>query len=91
MAKATEQQAVIPAPPPTTVTDEVGNAARRGLQGTGMLFEIGYRSFWIINEEIIGKQEEVVLTNGSKTAVLLDNYKGDRAEGQAKIDRIRRM
>ena len=89
MAKATEQAIVVP--PPTTVTDEVGNAARRGLQGTGMLFEIGFRSFWIINEEIIGKQEEVVLTNGSKTAVLLDNYKGPREEGQRKLDAIRNM
>ena len=89
MAKATEQAIVVP--PPTTVTDEVGNAARRGFQGTGMLFEIGFRSFWIINEEIIGKQEEVVLTNGSKTAVLLDNYKGPREEGQRKLDAIRAM
>ena len=89
MAKATEQAIVVP--PPTTVTDEVGNAARRGLQGTGMFFEISFRSLWIINEEIIGKQEEVVLTNGSKTAVLLDNYKGPREEGQRKLDAIRAM
>ena len=91
MAKATVQEAILPAPPPPTVTDEFGKAAKRALQSVGITFEISYRSFWILNEEIIGKQEEVVLTNGSKTAVLLDNYKGDRAEGQAKIARIRRM
>ena len=89
MAKATEQAIVVP--PPTTVTDEVGNAARRGLQGTGMLFEIGFRSLWILNEEIIGKQEEVILTNGSKTAVLLDNYKGTREEGLQKLASVRNM
>tara|TARA_Y100001951_G_scaffold60582_1_gene48223 strand:+ start:30 stop:299 length:270 start_codon:yes stop_codon:yes gene_type:complete len=89
MAKATEQAIV--APPPTTVTDEFGKAAKRGLQGTGMVFEISFRSLWILNEEIIGKQEEVVLTNGSKTAVLLDNYKGPREEGQRKLDAVRAM
>ena len=91
MAKATVQEAILPAPPPPTVTDEFGKAAKRALQSVGITFEISYRSFWILNEEIIGKQEEVVLTNGSKTAVLLDNYKGPREEGQRKLDAIRAM
>jgi len=91
MAKATVQEAILPAPPPTTVTDEVGKASKRALQATGITFEISYRSLWILNEEIIGKQEEVILTNGSKTAVLLDNYKGTREEGLQKLASVRNM
>ena len=89
MAKATEQAIV--APPPTTVTDEFGKASKRALQATGITFEISYRSLWILNEEIIGKQEEVILTNGSKTAILIDNYKGDREEAIRKIASVRNM
>ena len=91
MAKATVQEAILPAPPPPTVTDEFGKAAKRALQSVGITFEISYRSFWILNEEIIGKQEEVILTNGSKTAILFDNYKGDREEAIRKIASVRNM
>ena len=88
---ATKQPVVVEAPLSPTVTDEFGNMTKRACQSVGITFEISYRSLWCLNEEIIGKQEEIILVNGGKTSKLIDNYPGDREEALAKVAYVRSM